>query len=246
MVVCENVETGKSFLAMVDKLCAEFMPDLLTIDPLFAYIGDSVSEQKVVSPFCRNGLNPILQKHRCGLILVHHTNKPKSGKEKADWQAGDYAYLGSGSAELANWARAVLSIQSLGSYHVFQVHLAKRGKRAGLIEANTAEARYAFHIKHDPKGIFWHPATEDDARNATKKPKKAGKATLLALIPEGSEGLARQALINRAADAEIAQRRCCNLIAELIESGEVLHNTKPRATGRPTVFYTKKANDCLD
>jgi hypothetical protein len=90
-VVCESVATGLAFVALVRRLVTKHKPDLLIIDPFFAYLGDSVSEQKAVSGFLRNGLNPILQEHGCGLILVHHTNKPKTGKEKPDWQAGDYA-----------------------------------------------------------------------------------------------------------------------------------------------------------
>jgi len=89
------------------------------IDPFFAYLGDSVSEQKAVSRFLRNGLNPILQQHGCGLILVHHTNKPTAGKEKPDWRAGDFAYLRSGTSEIANWARAVMAIRSIGSHTIF-------------------------------------------------------------------------------------------------------------------------------
>ncbi len=76
-VVCESALTGADFVAVVRELVAKHKPDLLVIDPLFAYLGDSVNEQRAVSAFLRNGLNPILQEHGCGLVLVHHTNKPK-------------------------------------------------------------------------------------------------------------------------------------------------------------------------
>ena len=37
-----------------------------------------------------------------------------------------------GTAELANWARAVVVIRSIGAHTVFEIVLGKRGKRAGL------------------------------------------------------------------------------------------------------------------
>jgi hypothetical protein len=96
-VVCESSATAGNFVALVERLVAEHKPDLLVIDPLFAYLGDAVNEHKAVSAFLRNGLNPILREHGCGLILVHHSNKPTTGKEKPDWRAGDFAYLGAGT-----------------------------------------------------------------------------------------------------------------------------------------------------
>ncbi len=161
IVVCESSLTGDDFVALVREQVAKHKPDLLVIDPLFAYLGDSVNEQRAVSAFLRNGLNPILQEHGCGLVLVHHTNKPKSGKEKPDWQAGDLAYLGAGTAELANWARAVMSFRSVGSHSVFEIVLPKRGRRAGLVN-EEGEPVYSFHVKHSAVGICWETATEDD------------------------------------------------------------------------------------
>ncbi len=160
-VVCESTLTGPDFVSLVAELVAKHKPDLIIVDPLFAYLGDSVCEQRAVSAFLRNGLNPILQEHSCALILVHHTNKPKSGKEKPDWQAGDFAYLGAGTAELANWARAVVAIRSIGSHEIFEVVLGKRGRRAGLVN-DEGKPVYNFYIKHSQTGICWEPASEDD------------------------------------------------------------------------------------
>jgi uncharacterized protein YoaH (UPF0181 family) len=160
-VVYETVRTGGDFVALVAEVAAKHKPDLIIVDPLFSYLGDSVNEQKAVSTFLRNGLNPILQEHDCGLILVHHTNKPPKGTEKLNWQGSDFAYLGSGTSELANWARAVLVIRSIGSHEVFEVQLGKRGRRAGLVN-DEGQPIYQFYIKHSTSGICWEPATEDD------------------------------------------------------------------------------------
>jgi hypothetical protein len=236
-VVCESTLTGMDFVALVAELVAKHKPDLIIVDPLFAYLGDSVCEQRAVSAFLRNGLNPILQEHGCALILVHHTNKPKSGKEKPDWQAGDFAYLGAGTAELANWARAVVVIRSIGSHSVFEVILAKRGRRAGLVD-DEGNPRYSFHIKHGSPGICWELATEDDL-TPEGKTQRPGKDALLELIPDaGSIGIVK--LLNLAGDKGIGQNRCRNLLAELREDGRVFEWLTPRPGTNPAKSYSQQ------
>ncbi len=56
-IVCESSATGAEFVGLVDALLTENPADLLIVDPLFAYLGDSVSEQRAVSAFLRNWLN---------------------------------------------------------------------------------------------------------------------------------------------------------------------------------------------
>jgi hypothetical protein len=236
-VVCESVVTGMEFVALVAELVAKHKPDLIIVDPLFSYLGDSVCEQRAVSAFLRNGLNPILQEHGCGLILVHHTNKPKSGSEKPDWQAGDFAYLGSGTAELANWARVVVVIRSIGSHSIFEVILAKRGIRAGLVD-DEGEPRYSFFIKHGSPGICWELATEDDL-TSEGKPKRPGKDALLELIPdEGSVGMVK--LLNLASDKGIGKNRCRDLLAELLEDRKVYEWRTPRPGTNDAKSYSQR------
>jgi hypothetical protein len=182
-------------------------------------------------------LNPILQEHGCALILVHHTNKPKSGREKPDWQAGDFAYLGAGTAELANWARAVVVIRSIGSHSVFEVVLAKRGRRAGLVD-DEGNPRYSFHIKHGSSGICWEFASEDDL-TPEGKTKRPGKDSLLELIPgEGSIGMVK--LLNLAGDNGIGKNRCRDLLAELREDGRVFEWLTPRPGTNPAKSYSQQ------
>src|SRR5206468_2700274 len=85
--------------------------------------------------------NPLLREFNCAAVVVHHTNKPPTGKEKPDWSAGDFAYLGGGSAEWANWARAVLGLRSLGSHDVFELRAGKRGGRLGWKEEDGETSR---------------------------------------------------------------------------------------------------------
>jgi hypothetical protein len=189
IVVREDSRTGFEFFATVVRpLLAEHHPDLLWIDPALAYLGAEAGAQKEVTPFLRNFLNPLLREFTCGGAVVHHTNKPPSGKEKPKWSGNDFAYLGSGSIEWANWARAILVLRGLGSHEVFELRAAKRGSRLGWQEADgsTCYAKFVAHAKE--RGvIFWREAGPDEIETS-RRLKTSGAAELLALLP--AEGLA--------------------------------------------------------
>ena len=157
--VCDK--TKDAFAAYLDALLTECGPfDLVLVDPAFAYLGGSGNDQPDVSHFMRELLNPLLQKHQVGMVLSHHTNKPLRGKEKEDWQAGDYAYLGAGSAEWINPSRCALAIRSVGSDNVFEFRAVKRGKRLRWVDA-AGQPTVTQMISHDPRPgvICWHAAT---------------------------------------------------------------------------------------
>ena len=128
----------RAVVPLVERRVEEGPFDLVMVDPAFAYLGGDSNSQKDVSHFMRELLNPLLQRHQVGMLLAHHTNKPLRGKEKDNWEAGDFAYLGAGSAEWINPARAALAIRSLGSDSVFELRAAKRGK---LLRWTGAEGR---------------------------------------------------------------------------------------------------------
>lgn len=165
--VWEDSRTGAEFCEQVLKpLLEQENFDLLVIDPALAYLGADANQQKDVSVFLRNCLNPVLHRAGCGLVLVHHTNKPPSGSEKPSWQAGDFAYTGSGSSEWANWARGALSIRSLGSHDYFELRAAKRGKRLRWTEDDFATPAYTKIIAHSPVGICWREASMEEFQAA--------------------------------------------------------------------------------
>jgi hypothetical protein len=137
--------------------------DIVMIDPAFAYLGGDSNSQADVSHFMRELLNPLLHKHDVGMVLLHHTNKPLRGKEKDGWSAGDFAYLGAGSAEWINPARAALALRSIGSDRVFELRAAKRGRRLGWQDddGNPTNVRYIAH--HDEPGVIcWRKATAEE------------------------------------------------------------------------------------
>ena len=94
IVAREDARTSiRFFLEVVEPLLEAHKPDLLWIDPALAYLGGEMGSQRDVGCFLRNSLNPLLQQYDCGAVIVHHTNKPPSGQQRPNWQAGEFAYL---------------------------------------------------------------------------------------------------------------------------------------------------------
>lgn len=155
-----NDATGSRF---IDRLAAthRIWPfDLVAINPLFSFCGCNVSEQSELSPFLRNGLNQVLNDTKSAAIVVHHTNKPPSDP-KANDKAMDaeLRYMGSGSAELTNWARAYITLQGVraAGEHVHKMVFAKRGTRTGIVD-EEGHATTSVYIEHSRTGLCWMPS----------------------------------------------------------------------------------------
>lgn len=159
-IVKWNDCAGASFLTKLraEYECSPF--DLVVVNPLFSFVGCNISEQKEVSPFLRNGLNPILNEIRAAVVFVHHTNKPPQDKNRPGTPADDeLRYLGSGSSELTNWARSYITLQPVraAGQDVYKLVFAKRGKRAGIVDddGNSTTSTFIEHSKH---GLCWLPS----------------------------------------------------------------------------------------
>jgi len=221
IVVREDTRTGMRFFKeAVEPLLKAHRPDLLWIDPALAYLGAEASSQKDVSAFLRNMLNPLLHRHQCGCVVVHHTNKPPSGKEKPNWTAGDLAYLGSGSIEWANWARAVIALRSVGSQSVFELCAAKRGGRLRWKAADGATAIYSQLIAHGSMGgaIYWRPAESSEAPADPKTRRVWTKEDVLPHVPI-SEPIPKDVLRSKANGTGIPFNKVYPLLAELVHDG---------------------------
>lgn len=155
---------------------AEVIPDLLLVDPVFAYFGGDASSQREVSPWLRNVINPVIHRHRVGLLFVHHTNKPQPANGGAIWNSGDYAYLGAGSAEWCNWARAVLALRQTPIPGTYELRAAKRGRRLEWYDDDGEPTfiRYVAHAKERGR-IFW-----------TERDRAEVEAELASLNPSGN------------------------------------------------------------
>jgi len=175
-VITVNDRSADRFAEAVAAILDRDGPyDVLIVDPAFAYLGGDSNSQKDVSYFMRELMNPLLQKHSVGMILAHHTNKPLRGKEKENWEAGDYAYLGAGSAEWINPARAALDIRSLGSDSVFELRAPKRGKRLRWVDSDGQPTVKQYIAHHGEPGVIcWRGATAGEVEEVLSK-KKGGR-----------------------------------------------------------------------
>jgi hypothetical protein len=173
--------------------------DLVFGDPLLSYVGGDISRQEVMSHFLRQLCNPLAFQRKFAWVWSHHTGKPQSdSKARQHWNANDYAYIGMGSSELTNWARAIAVLQTTKHDGIFKLLLAKRGKRANVIDKN-GQPETAIVLKHADKGLHWEPTDlpeEEDEQPAKRGRKPAltpvQQAELVAYAeawPEGYGGL---------------------------------------------------------
>jgi len=238
-VVREDMRTGWQFFAeTVRPLLTEHQPDLLWIDPALSYLGGEANSQKDVGGFLRNHLNPLLREFNCAVVVVHHTNKPPSGREKPDWSGGDFAYLGGGSAEWANWARAIIAVRSLGSHSVFELRAAKRGTRLGWTEADGETKTFAKLIAHadDPGVICWREADPSEIPEPKSAKRIYTKADVLAHVPL-DKPIAKDALRSKANTAGIALNKINPMIAELIDDGQLFEWREKRTGTNPKISF---------
>jgi hypothetical protein len=149
---------GDEWLANAASAVEKYHPDLLIIDPLFAFLPGKLVDQGQVSAFLRGKLQPFLEQHHLGCILVHHVNKPASSKrDRPEWHGSDFAYAGSGSSEIANWAKASMILRTTpGSRNVFELVIGKRYEKAGILDAEGAVTD-TVHVCHspDPSVVYW-------------------------------------------------------------------------------------------
>ena len=201
-----TTHTGPGFVQMASKLIDRHKPDIVWVDPLLNFIGDDISDQKVISEFCCNQLNAI--SHRTGVIwaLLHHTGKPsKDPKAGSHWTASDLAYSGLGSSALTNWAREMAVILRVpmpeGAPPTFQFSMTKRRKRAGLRDMDENPTDTIFVRHSSGPGICWEqcapppkPSKGAASYSASKtgRPGKFEEAAFRAVLAEFGGSLTRQ------------------------------------------------------
>jgi hypothetical protein len=173
---------GEEFGAVVRDLVRERSVDLVFGDPLLSFVGDDISQQSVASRFLRGVLNPLAFEFGFAWVWSHHTGKPQSdSKSRAHWNANDYAYIGLGSSELTNWARAIAVLQTTKEEGTFKLLLAKRGTRAGVEDEHRLPVT-SLVLKHAETGLHWEVGKleEDSEQQETSKGHAGRKPTLLA------------------------------------------------------------------
>lgn len=246
IVVCrEAARTGMEFFRdTVRPLLVAHRPDLVWIDPALAFLGGEANSQEVVGTFLRNGLNPLLQEFNCAAVVVHHTNKPPKKNDGNGWSGSDFAYLGAGSAEWANWSRAVLALKSTPAPGIFELCAGKRGGRLNWRapdESTRVYSKFIAHAKGDGE-IYWRPATEAEVESTRAGGKTVGTSELgkvLMAIPAVGT-IEKSKLIDACKLRGIGRDRATTLIKELIAKGKIHEVDVPRTGKRakPEVHVT--------
>lgn len=154
VIIRERAHTGAAFLRILQKLIDKHRPDLVWIDPLYTYIGDDISQQKVCAQFLCDGLGPITEATGVTWMLMHHTGKPPSDpKSRKGRTSTDKSYDGLGSSILTNWIRATITVTK-ATEEIFECNFGKRGKRAGSKD-KTGTENTVIYLKHSTTGICW-------------------------------------------------------------------------------------------
>lgn len=174
-IVTDRVNRGIRFLSALKSHLAGFTPDLVWLNPLQAFIDGDVTESRDLGAFLREGLNGLNSDSKFGYIIIHHTTKPATGKDRSERLWHEVMYDMAGGAELINWARAIISLRPGTGEGEFRLVLAKRGRRAGVVRqveqgaGNRLEPVTTIGLKHSterlPSGvpvIFWEPAELHD------------------------------------------------------------------------------------
>ena len=149
---------------MLKQYCQSNEFDLIIMDPLFAYLGADSKDQKDVSHFLRNVIDPIISEHKVALLIVHHTNKPP--KERSAMSVPDMAYLSSGSAELTNYPRGILAVLPTSTDGIYQLVAAKRGGRLGWGKDEDGKPILKRFIGHSDGYICWRELDDMEVAQA--------------------------------------------------------------------------------
>ena len=163
-VISDDTHSGEGFVRLLSSICDRYKPEIVIVDPLMAYIGGEISKQEVCTKFFRNGINPVIHRHNIGLIVLHHTGKPRSKDLKNFERNTDLEYLGIGSSDITNWARAVSIIMpSQHDKNIYEFKHVKRGKRTG------SEPVIYLKQGRNHKDIFWYLSEKPEKVVKTQK-----------------------------------------------------------------------------
>jgi hypothetical protein len=233
--VFESSRAGGDFVTeTLEPLLQKHSPDLVILDPALAYIGGNASEQETVGSFLRNLLNPVLQTHKCGVLIVHHTPKPNGDGNARNKLATDFAYAGLGSVEWPNWARFILVLSARHENGVRELRVAKRARLSWKDAAG--EPCFTRLLRQNSEGgaLYYTELSPEEAMAMDGKLSPLQKFHRSGILARPGEEIAKDALI-----AKIANEKICGLgkarkevLPLLINDGLVEEFEKPRSTGR--------------
>jgi hypothetical protein len=181
IVIRDTTHRGPAFAQFAKRKIKELGADMVWINPLFSYAGCSVSDQAMMSAFLRDQLTPVAVETGIIWHVVHHVPKPSTdSKARQNWSDSDFAYIGFGSSEITNWARAINYIEPTKD-GPFKLRLAKRGNRARATPdpTNDQEHGSTLYLEHHEEFIFWMQVPPPKEALEKKRVKEAKQASEL-------------------------------------------------------------------
>jgi hypothetical protein len=176
-IVQENTKIGLEFCTWLEMEIREWRADLVIVDPFLSFAGIDVSRQEQCSKLLRQWLQPVLTRTGAAIIGAHHTGKPPKANEKKYPQTPmEIAYLGIGSSEIVNWARALSVLIPLGDGK-FHLCLAKRAAKANSTNIDGSPSDGSIYLRHSASRIFWEQIVPPEIEKDVKphKPSTADK-----------------------------------------------------------------------
>jgi hypothetical protein len=240
--VFESSRTSTEFITQLERLLEEHSPDLLILDPALSYIGGDANQQETVGGFLRNLLNPLLQKYNCGVVIVHHTNKPNAKGDDRKKVANDYAYMGTGSAEWANWARAVLILSAKDDNGLRELRIGKRF-RLGWKDADLMPCATRL-LRQGSEGNSLYYTELSALETILISPSNVSpflKVLRSDVLPKLGEDVQKDILVARITKAKFCgrDRALKEVIPVLIDEGYLKEKEVPRPGARPAIHFVR-------
>ena len=239
-LVFEQSRTGERFVTEVlAPILDQQRPDLIRIDPLSAYAGADITQADKSAALLREQINPLLTEYNCGLILVHHTPKT-TGRDTTKWKPNDWSYAGAGSADITNWARAMIVIDPGHNMGVYRFVAAKRGGRIGWRD-EMDEKIYEKWFQHSPAKYFCWEETE--APLITGKPPKLTVEDVWPFIPLAPERVRKTALVQSLnIEIGIGVERAKGYLDKLVENGSLIVTKEARSGTNPATYLQRASH----
>jgi hypothetical protein len=139
---------------------------------------------------------------------------------------------------LANWARGVMVLKPTTHHGIYELRLAKRGRRAGWVEDDGTTPRFQATIAHGKGGlIYWRDVDDGEQFKATPNDSAAGD--LLALVPR-TGSILKSAWLEKVRVKGIGERRSERILETLQAEHKVFVWKIPRPNARPAIALSRE------
>jgi AAA domain len=241
-----NDVVGPAFIDTLDEILQQWPCDIVIINPYTFYLGDDAKDEKSANDFLRARLNPVLAKHGCATIIMHHTPKTNYASSE-DYTTSELMYRGSGCATMSNWARAYVVFEPLREDEsIFKFTAAKRGRRIGW-------SSFRRYFKHSDNGdLRWIAlSAEESAKLEARAVKEGGKPVdldkIFALIPVVGEVERKLLIYEVTGKLKVGEKKAANAIDLLEAQGRVARNYRfadnsGKKGGRKSIFLSRNDN----